>query len=134
MVRSWVVSPRASVPPRHHIRHQLLQCIVTGGSAVSAVSCCDVLHSRSVRDPHGRARATGAVEGEGTRAPSADVSVWSLRTPEGSSIINRSSVIFVPMIGATYIWNSFLARFSPWNATVSAWPRSCHSCGGMSAG
>jgi hypothetical protein len=46
------------------------------------------------------------------RAPSADVSVWSLRTPQGSSIIDRSSVIFVPMIGATYIWNSFLARFS----------------------
>src|SRR5499427_8041981 len=46
------------------------------------------------------------------RAPSTDVSVWSLRTPEGSSIINRSSVIFVPMIGAAYIWNSFLARFS----------------------
>jgi hypothetical protein len=46
------------------------------------------------------------------RAPSTDVSVWSLGTPEGSSIINRSSVIFVPMIGATYIWNSFLARFS----------------------
>jgi len=56
MVRLWVVSPRASVPPRYHIRHQLLQCIVTGGSA--------------------------------------------------------ASVIFVPMIGATYIWNSFLARFS----------------------
>src|SRR5262249_54443674 len=34
------------------------------------------------------------------RAPLTDVSVWSLRTPEGSSIINRSSVIFVPMIGA----------------------------------
>ena len=68
MVRLWVVSPRASVPPRYHIRHQLLQCIVTGGSAVSAVSCCDVSHSRSVRDPHGRARATGAVEGEGQSA------------------------------------------------------------------
>src|SRR5215467_12249323 len=67
------------------------------------------------------------------RVESTDVSVWSLRTPEGSPIIKRSSVIFVPMIGATPIWNPSSPVLA-WNATVSAWPRSCRSCGGMSAG
>jgi len=46
------------------------------------------------------------------RAPSTDVSVWSLRTPEGSSIIKRSSVIFVPMTRSNIYLESFLARFS----------------------
>jgi hypothetical protein len=45
------------------------------------------------------------------RAPSTDVSVWSLRIPEGSSIINRSSVIFVHDRGDIYL-ESFLTRFS----------------------